>query len=202
MKNDKILAIVVLLFAFAILSRTSGICEESQPKRTISGQVEMPIAFFDDTPSVAVGAYLLDDNKEISGDMLAVTTTDVLRNFRMVLPPGINEATNLIVGIGEDYTQARTIVATDTVKITPITELVATKVMESEEPLSNFSIDEIISIQAQADKDAENLNYESAETVEEAITILYSGELATNLDEGIAEAGKTSENEGSESEDE
>lgn len=138
---------------------------------------------------VSVAAYLIDDSGVKTGETLATATTTAAGAYTLTLPPGTGMKSNLVVVVGTGNNQMRAIAATTTVAISPMSELVTSKLVASAQPLSSFTVDEVAAIAAQVETDSAAVDFSGASTISAAVTALNTGTAAANIDSMVASAG-------------
>jgi hypothetical protein len=96
-------------------------------------------------PNRRVALGRVDDNGVITGNVLDETTSDANGNYVLILPAGIAFTSDLIVTVTLDNNEtARAIVIDATTDITPITEYIASKLIDDPSlDLSNLPLAEV-----------------------------------------------------------
>jgi len=140
--------------------------------------------------SVKVEVFYIDDTGVKTGNTLVSTITDANGAYSLTLPSGISATSSLVVAVGSGNNLMRTIVTSTSnpVNINPMLELVTSKIAANAQPLSNFTVGEIESLQAQVETDAATVNLSAETSVTDALAILYTGTLKTDLDTAVANA--------------
>jgi cysteine-rich repeat protein len=139
---------------------------------------------------VTVTMYYIDDTGLKKGNVLASATTDERGEYTLAIPADIEATSTLVVAVGGGNNIMRAIVVSRTGKITisPMSELVVSKICGHGKPLSSYKVKDIEDMENQVETDSANLDLSGSSSISAAVSTLYTGTVASNLDVAIAVA--------------
>ncbi len=120
---------------------------------------------------VLVSLYLVDDNGNPSGDVLATSLTDANGQFSFMLPAGVSLGPNLMVSVGTGNSRIRALAGGASLTVTPLSEKVVQDLVADAKPLSIFTTTEISVKTQQAQAAAAALDFSAATTISQALSL-------------------------------
>ena len=88
----------------------------------------------------------VDDAGVQVGGVLATTTTSTTGNYELSLPAGVNLKANLVVRISGTSVDLRAMVVETAVDITPLSEFILRKFVDSSTPLSTLAVNDVVKL--------------------------------------------------------
>ena len=149
--------------------------------------VAAAITGLDPVEGATVELIRVDDEGNQIGDVLATTSTSITGNYTLTLPEGVNLAGNLLVRIiGQNNQQMRAQVVEKEVDISPVSEFVLRKFIETGADLDQLVVTDVIKLSgkveefnlaAGADLDTmfETLENEVGDFIESEVAVVAGG---------------------------
>ncbi|HOC93652.1 MAG TPA: hypothetical protein PKH33_14990 [bacterium] len=136
--------------------------------------------------------YIIDETGMQQGNILVTATTNEQGEYNLLIPEDISNDSVLVVAVGGGANQMRAIVVSRNrqvktrTDISPYSELVLDKIIDYGQPISAYSAAEIAALVDQVIADSSSMDLSGAATIEAALSALYTGAVATNLDRDLA----------------